>query len=305
MCEDEYLAIYKGSPMPRSIQIHKHGRVVTARLNTGPNALLDAQTVEELSQLVATVSADPDTGAVVLHGAHPTRFLSHYDVDELLRLAAVVGDRASVPEHLNPLHRTLIAMEHSDVVFIAALDGSALGGGCELALACDFRVMAQGPFVIGLPEIILHLLPGAGGVQRITQLIGRSKALELLLDRCWFSGEEALAAGLVDELVVQDQVVDAATMRARRLATRSKAAVGAIKRSAAAARNSAQEAGRLAEQALLFERLSDPDTVTTLQRYADWTRTAGELPFFDTRLRELLRAEGASALDRVARESHV
>jgi enoyl-CoA hydratase/carnithine racemase len=297
--------MYKGSPVPNRIQVRKQGRVVIAGLDTGPDALLDAPTVEELSQLVARASADPGTGAVVLHGTHPTRFLSHYDVGELLRLATAIGHRAPLPEHLNPLHRTLIAMEQSDVAFIAALDGSALGGGCELALACDFRVMAEGPFVIGLPEILLQLLPGAGGTHRLTRLIGHGKALELLLDRCWISGEEALAVGLVDELVPLDQVVDEATVRARRLATRSKAALGAIKRAAALAQNSAPEASLLAEQSMLFERLGDPATVTTLQRYADRTQAAGELPFFDSRLRELLRTEGASALDAMAQESSV
>lgn len=289
--------------MTNRIQIRKQGRVVIAGLNTGHNALLDAPTVEELSGLVAMVSADVGTGAVVLHGTHPTRFLSHYDVDELIRLATALGHPAPAPEHLNLLHRTLIAMEHSDVAFVAALDGSVLGGGCEIALACDFRVMAQGPFIIGLPEILLQLVPGAGGTHRLTRLIGHAKGLELLLDRCWFSSEEALAVGLVNELVVQDQVVEAATKLAQRLATRSKDAIGAIKRAAAAADNSALEGSLLAEQVLLFERLGDPSTVATLQRYSDRTETAGELPFFDTQLRELLRAEGTSAWDTRLNES--
>jgi len=295
--------MYEGSSVQNRIQICQQGRVVTACLNTGTNALLDSPTVDELSQLVANVSADPDTGAVVLHGTHPTRFLSHYDVAELVHLAAAIGDSAPAPEHLTPLHHTLIAMEQSDVAFVAAIDGSALGGGCELALACDFRVMAKGPFVIGLPEILLQLLPGAGGTQRLTRLVGRAKALELMLDSCWLSGEEARTAGLVNELVAQDQVLEAATVRAHRLATRSKGAVGAIKRAAAAAQNCGLEAGLLTEQLLLFERLGDPVTLATLKRYADRTEAAGELPFFDTQLRELVRTNGTSAWDSISEES--
>jgi enoyl-CoA hydratase/carnithine racemase len=283
--------------MKKAVPTTQHDRVVVARLGTRPDGLMDARLVEELAQLVSDVENDPDVGAVVFHGDHPTRFLSHYDVRELADAAAEFAGTPPELASLLPLPRTLLAMEQSGVAFVAAIDGSALGGGCELALACDVRIMARGPFVIGLPEVLLGLLPGAGGTQRLPRLIGRSRALELMLDRCWITGEEALDAGLVHELVPAGQVLEAAVSTAHRLATRPKAAVEAIKRACAAGQETRAEAGFIEEQRLVLERLAAPGVGGGLRRYVDRTATDGELPFYSEGLRDDLRQHGLAAIE--------
>src|SRR5438132_14335123 len=91
--------------------------------------------------------------------------------------------------------------ESTPKVVVAAINGHCLGGGFEIALCCDFRIAADGDYRIGLPEVTLGLLPGTGGTQRLPRLIGRQKALELLLRGTTLAPRDAKAAGLVDEVV--------------------------------------------------------------------------------------------------------
>ncbi len=113
---------------------------------------------------------------------------------------------------------------------IAAMNGTAMGGGCELALACDFRIMARGGGVIGLPEVTLGLLPGAGGTQRMTRLLGKAKALEMILLGKRIEADEAERIGLVHQAVDEGHALDAAISLAQELALMPSASVREIKR---------------------------------------------------------------------------
>ena len=99
----------------------------------------------------------------------------------------------------------LSRFESAGAVVVAALNGSAMGGGCELSLACDFRLMADGPFYIGQPEILLGFPPGGGGTQRLTRLLGTGPALRLCLEGAPLDPAQAAEAGLVDEVVAPDE----------------------------------------------------------------------------------------------------
>ena len=176
------------------------------RVDGGPHSLFGLDIANELDELVDRVDRDPSVHAVVFTGARPGRFVSHADVrwlqaegaavpdlnrrgaSAVLRLARGV-DRARVPEpvlrrtplrgaaQLDRLHATFLRMNASGVIFVAALNGSALGLGAEFAWACDLRVMADGDFFIGQPEVLLGIMPGGGGSQRLTRLIGTHKSL--------------------------------------------------------------------------------------------------------------------------------
>ena len=100
-------------------------------------------------------------------------------------------------------------MNASGVIFVAALNGSALGLGAEFAWACDLRVMADGEFFIGQPEVLLGIMPGGGGSQRLTRLIGTHKSLVAILEGKPFTPAQALANGAVDDVVAPEEVVDA------------------------------------------------------------------------------------------------
>ena len=131
---------------------------------------------------------------------------------------------------LERFHELLLRINRVGATFIAAIDGSALGGGCELSLACDLRYMADGEFLIGQPEILLGIIPGGGGTQRLARLLGSGRALELVLEGSALSPAEALAAGLVNRVLPLDRLLDEAVETAQRLARRARIAVAAAKR---------------------------------------------------------------------------
>src|SRR5256885_834877 len=130
------------------------------------------------------------------------------------------------------VHETFLRMNRCGAVFVAALNGSALGIGSELALACDYRLMAEGDHVIGQPEILLGFPPGGGGTQRLVRLVGTHQGLKRMLDRGGLAPEDAAEIGYVDEGLPADELIDHAIALAHRLAQRLKFTVAAVKRAA-------------------------------------------------------------------------
>jgi enoyl-CoA hydratase len=128
------------------------------------------------------------------------------------------------------IHRVFSRLERMDKPVIAAINGTAMGGGCELALACDYRLMARGDHVIGLVEVLGAIIPGAGGTQRMAATVGKARAVELLLDGSVLAPDEAERIGLISRAVDADALLDEALALAHRLATRSPSAVGHAKR---------------------------------------------------------------------------
>jgi len=157
------------------------------------NALSKAM-VAELEQHVARVSADRSVRAVVLTGAGSKAFCAGADLKERAGMS-----EAEVRAFLNRMRLTMRALEKSDCVFVAFVNGAAFGGGTELALSCDLRVMAPAA-EMGLTEVKLGIIPGAGGTQRLPRLIGKGRAKELILTGRKVGPEEALAIGLVNKV---------------------------------------------------------------------------------------------------------
>lgn len=131
---------------------------------------------------------------------------------------------------LTQIHRVFARLERMDKIVICALNGTAMGGGCELALSCDYRLMARGDFVIGLVEVLGGIIPGAGGTQRLAATVGRATALEMILDGAVLCPDDAARIGLVTRVVDANQLMTEALKLARRMATRPRAAVGGAKR---------------------------------------------------------------------------
>jgi len=242
------------------IDIENHGPVLVARIDGGPHAVFDASLVRQLKELVDRADRDPNIHAVVFTDTHPDRFLSHSDVRWLqqggvgfppinTRMAGIVSrmtrfinevpivrtlarmTRLKSLLQLDSFHATFLKMNASGVIFVAALNGSALAVGAEFAWACDLRIMADGDFVIGLSEVLLALTPGGGGSQRLPRLIGTQQSLVSILEGKPFTPAEALAIGAIDEVVPQNKVLARAIERAEYLSSRSKQSIGAIKRS--------------------------------------------------------------------------
>src|SRR5262249_60503994 len=123
------------------------------------------------------------------------------------------------------IHDLFLAMNRSGIVFIAAINGPATGGGCEISLACDIRLMADAEIAIGLPEMTIDFNPGAGGTQRLPRAVGVGRAIGMMLEGRVLSPPDALQAGLVHEVLPPDQLEGAALELGERLARRSPHAV--------------------------------------------------------------------------------
>jgi len=178
--------------------------VATIRLDRPPMNALSAAVQDELAEAARQVSADPAVRAVVLYGG-PKVFAAGADVREM----ADIGYAQISATGSRRLQDTFTAVARIGKPVVAAVTGYALGGGLELALCADFRVIGEGAKV-GQPEILLGIIPGAGGTQRLPRLIGPARAKDLIYSGRFVDATEALAIGLADKVVPDAEVYEAA-----------------------------------------------------------------------------------------------
>jgi enoyl-CoA hydratase len=195
--------------------------VTLLRLNRPPMNPLSTALLRELESIAQGITADPSVKAVVVTGSEKA-FAAGADVSEFTADGAAAVVSAGIRAGLD----TLAAIPRP---VIAAINGFALGGGLELALACDLRVAADNSR-LGFPEIALGIFPGGGGTQRATRLIGPAKTKELTWSGRHVKADEALAIGLVDRVVPADEVVDHALEWAATLGQGAVVAMGLAKR---------------------------------------------------------------------------
>jgi enoyl-CoA hydratase/carnithine racemase len=175
----------------------------TIRLDRPPMNALNAQVQGELHAAATEATERADVRAVVLYGGEKV-FAAGADIKEM-----VSADYAAMVERAAPLQAAFDALARIPKPTVAAVTGYALGGGCELALTADFRVCGDNA-KLGQPEILLGIIPGAGGTQRLARLVGPAKAKDLVYSGRFVDAAEALAIGLVDKVVAPDDVYTAA-----------------------------------------------------------------------------------------------
>jgi len=175
------------------VRLEVRDRVGTIRLDRPPANAINAQVSEELLAAALEGGARDDVAALVVWGG-PKIFAAGADIKEM----AAFGPHDVRPV-VSALGDALVVLEELPKVVVAAIEGYALGGGCELALACDLRI-ASPRSQLGQSEIKLGIIPGAGGTQRLPRLVGRSRARDLIYSGRIVPAEEALAIGLVDRL---------------------------------------------------------------------------------------------------------
>ncbi|WOX07597.1 enoyl-CoA hydratase/isomerase family protein [Streptomyces sp. N50] len=185
--------------------------VGTIRLDRPPMNALDTETQDGLRALAEEASRRDDVRAVVVYGGEKV-FAAGADIKEMQRM-----DHAGMVVRSRALQRSFTAVARIPKPVVAAITGYALGGGCELALCADFRIAAENA-KLGQPEILLGLIPGAGGTQRLARLIGPSKAKDLIFTGRMVKADEALALGLVDRLAPAAEVFTEAHAWAAKLA---------------------------------------------------------------------------------------
>ena len=205
------------------ILVETHDRVGLIRLNR-PQALnaLSAALIEDLNVALAGFEADPAIGAMVLTGSEKA-FAAGADIKEMQDKSfadAFLGDFISRWENVTRTRKPIIA----------AVAGFALGGGCELAMMCDF-ILAADTAKFGQPEIKLGVIPGAGGTQRLTRFVGKSKAMEMVLTGRMMDAAEAERAGLVSRIVPAASLLEDALKTAATIAALSAPALYAAKES--------------------------------------------------------------------------
>jgi enoyl-CoA hydratase/carnithine racemase len=204
------------------VRVETNGTVATIRLDRPPMNALSTAVQGELAAAAEQVSADPAVRAVVVYGGAKV-FAAGADVKELAAL-----DYVQMAADGKRLQNSLTAVARIGKPVVAAITGYALGGGLELALCADFRVAGENA-KLGQPEILLGIIPGAGGTQRLPRLIGPAKAKDLIFSGRFVDSAEALAIGLVDKVVADDEVYQAALDLAARYASGPPIALRAAK----------------------------------------------------------------------------
>lgn len=210
------------------LEIEENKGVGIVRLNRPPANALNVELVEELHSVVDEMLLKESVRAVIFIGKE--RFFAGGADIKMMQEHKDKDLPAFIEGFTVHLQRVYNKIEEMPKPVIAAINGFAAGGGCELALACDFRFMAKGTARVGLPEIKLGLLPGAGGLQRLPRLVGKAKAMEMIINGLLLKAEEALEAGLVHKIFEPDALFDKTFEYAEQLAKQATLAVGTIKR---------------------------------------------------------------------------
>ena len=217
------------------VKVERDGAVAVVTLDHPPVNALSTQLLAELEEEYERLDGSDETRAIVVRGAGEKAFVAGADISEFpaLREAAL---EAAEGGSARGIQKLAVRMEAGRTPVIAEIHGYCLGGGLELAMACDIRVAAEDA-QLGQPEIKLGLIPGGGGTQRLPRLVGHGRALLLNLTGDPISGTQAYEWGLVERAVPRDELHEAAMGIARTLAERSPHAMSVIKELAAATRD--------------------------------------------------------------------
>ncbi|PCE66485.1 enoyl-CoA hydratase/isomerase family protein [Sediminicola luteus] len=181
---------------------------------------LNKATIAELSDAFGHLNADPDVRTIIITGSGEKAFVAGADISEFAHFGEAEGQRLAAEGQ----EKLFDLVENLGTPVIAAVNGFALGGGLELAMACHFR-LASDNARMGLPEVSLGVIPGYGGTQRLPQLIGKGRAMELIMTAGMIPSEKALAYGLVNEVVAQENLVPLAEKLAAKIAQNSPVAI--------------------------------------------------------------------------------
>jgi enoyl-CoA hydratase len=237
----------------RNLIVEKEGplAIVTVNRPEVRNAL-DTATWRELDRLVDELEGDAQIRVVIITGAGEKAFVAGADLRSLRERSMLTTLRGE-GQHI------LSRWEAMDKVTIAAINGFALGGGCELALACDLRI-ASDKALLGQPELNLAILPGAGGTQRLTRLVGPGKAMEMILTGDLLKAQEALSVGLVNKVVPGAELLSSAREMAGKILAKGPVAVKLAKAVINSGANADLQTG------LVIEKLAQTILFTTEDR---------------------------------------
>ena len=237
-----------------AVDFSRDGAIGYITLDKPPANSYDSAMVEEFGDAVQEAGADDAVKAVILRSASDKFFSAGADVKAFM--ASSPEDNLAMVE---TSHGALARIAAIPKVFIALIQGHALGGGLELALACDLRFAAQGGYKLGVPEVTLGLLPGNGGTQRLPRLVGASRALELMVTGRQVAPDEALELGIVNRVLPAEEAEAETRAFAERLAGGATKAIANIKRAVWEGIDRPLEEGLARERELVGELFRSDD----------------------------------------------
>jgi enoyl-CoA hydratase len=251
------------------LKAKKVGNIGVIEFYNPPYNFMTSEIVREFDKLTRDWEKDTSVRAIIITGGLDDVFITHYDVADILKMfrplqitpaflrgisnfsSRMLGKLIRALNRIQPagrlfeaillktplfgvvelecVHRTFNRLQCMGKVVIAAINGDALGGATELALSCDYRLIADGDYRMGLPEVTAAIMPGAGGTQRLTRLLGVGRALELMLEGKQLTPEEALEIGLVHRIVEKESLMDEAIKLANQMAKRPPVSIRGIK----------------------------------------------------------------------------
>jgi enoyl-CoA hydratase/carnithine racemase len=241
----------------------------TITLDKPPANSYDLEYVQELGGAIEAAAADDAVKVVILRSASEKFFSAGADIK-----AFQAGPHERNMAMIEASHRALSSIARIPKVFIAEINGHALGGGLEIPLACDLRFAGDGEYRLGTPEATLGLLPGNGGTQRLPRLIGASRALDLMITGRTVTPQEALALGIVDRLFPATEVRERTLEYAQALASGATKAIGNIKLAVHEGIEDGLERGLERERELVEELFLSEDGREGLAAFAEKRRPA-------------------------------
>ena len=222
----------------------------------------------EFETVLTALSADPDVRVVVVTGSVAGYFVAHADLDDLIAM----GRGETVPGDPAAWNRAFALIESMDQPVVAAINGQAWGGGCELALACTFRLAAASAH-FSQPEVAVGLIPGAGGTQRLQRLVGPGIAADIVLTGRVIESDEALRIGLVNAVLTDENFLEQVRDWVAPIARHPAHAVRAAKRALVDGRSLSLDEALRVEGRLFVECLVHPATAALEQSAADRERS--------------------------------
>lgn len=257
--------------MPEAtVELVREGAIATLRFANPPRHTLTATMVLAMHDKLRELEQQKGVRVLVVRSATPGVFITHYEVGELSAIAdqaSAPASAASGPVQLHPLNELMLRLEALDLVTVAVMDGLAMGGGLELALGCDFRVLCDGQHVIGLPETGVGIIPGAGGTQRMARLLGTARALDFILHGALLSPKDALGAGLVHRVYPAASFDAEATAFVANLAARAPIALALAKRAIRQGIEQPLRDGLALEQQLFARAIATSDARNAMRAY--------------------------------------
>lgn len=249
---------------PAYIRLDQADNVGTIAMDRAGINCYDMQFMQELNDAIEQADRDPAIKVVLLKSASPKAFCVGADIKAFL-----ANDTATNQGLVRLARAALTKIEASNKIFIAVIAGHCLGGGLEMAMACDLRFAAEGTYHLGLSEVKLGLMPGNGGSVRLPRLVGTSKAMELLITGENIAPQEAHRIGLLNRLFAADAVDAQAQAYAQSLAQGATLAIGSLKRCLLDGRHLSQDDALALEQSLVDPLYDTRDAAEGFQAFTE------------------------------------